>query len=110
MKLDKWIWLSIGILLLFFLVLFKLPGLRWVFGAGILFFLPYYVILDSFGLEKDEQAIFALFIGLGVTPSLIYYLNMAIPSFRVSLLIVSLVVYATAVIFWMHRRKARHSA
>ena len=57
----------------------------------VLYFLPFYLILGKFDLEKSERAIFAFFIGLGIVPSIVYWLAGFI-SFRVSIILVWIIL------------------
>jgi len=91
-KFDNSVLISISIILVFFSVVFGFSGLRWVIGMALLFFLPYYLILDTFDLDKDEKVIFSFFIGLGLTPSIVYYINLMLPSFRNSIIITFVII------------------
>ena len=55
-------------------------------GIILLFMLPTYLILNNFSLEQDEKVIFSFFIGVGIFPSITYWLGMLI-SFRMAILI-----------------------
>ena len=78
---------TIGIIilvLLFTFALFGVTGLKTIFGVFLFFFLPFYLILDNFDLEKSEKIIFSFFIGIGVFSAFVYYLGMLFNSIRVA--------------------------
>lgn len=81
---------TIGIILvliaLFSFVFFGFIGFKVIFGVLLVFFLPFYLILDNFTLSRSEKVIFAFFIGLGIFPSIVYWLGVLM-SFRISILI-----------------------
>ena len=83
-------------LALFFLILsiilitylFGITGFR-TFGSMLLiFFLPAYIIIKKLSIEKDEKVFFSFFIGIAMFPLLVWYLNRIIPSLRVTILII----------------------
>ena len=49
-----------------------------------------------YGFQIISAVVFALFIGFGITPLLIYYINMIVPSLRVTIFLVIALTYATA--------------
>ncbi|MCP3682779.1 MAG: hypothetical protein GY861_08830 [bacterium] len=59
---------------------------RTVLAFYLVFILPVYSILSNFDLGRDEKFFFSLFIGLGLFPLAVYYLNMIIPSFKISII------------------------
>jgi len=67
---------SLVIILLLSLMLFEVTGLRVMFTVILLFFIPSYLILRNFELEQDEKIIYSLFLGLGIFPSLVYWLGL----------------------------------
>jgi len=52
----------------------------------LLFVVPLYLILDNFDLGQDEKIVFSFFLGVGIFPSLVYWLGLFI-SFRLSIFI-----------------------
>ena len=73
-----------AVVAIFFLTLFGLTGLKTLAGAFLFFFLPFYLILDNFDLEKSEKIIFSLFIGLGVFSTFVYYLGFLFGSIKMA--------------------------
>lgn len=59
-------------------------GFRVIFGILLMFFLPFYLILDNFNLSKSEKIVFSFFIGVGLFPAIVYWLGVFI-SFRVAI-------------------------
>ena len=80
------------LVLLFFFVLFGITGLRTIFGVVLLFFVPFFLILNNFDLSLDEKIIFSFFIGLGFFSTFTYWLGFVIGSLRVSMIIVFFVL------------------
>lgn len=73
------------VILLFFFILFSLTGLKLIIGIGLLYILPFYLILDKFDLDKTEKLVFAFFIGIGIFPAIVYYLGLLFNSIRVAI-------------------------
>lgn len=69
----------------FFYFSYSWTGVRLFAGALLLFFVPFYLFLDSFDLALGEKLIFSFFIGLGIVPLIVYYLSRILISLRVSL-------------------------
>src|SRR3989344_8673726 len=82
----------------FFYYLLGFSGMMSVFGIMLLFMLPTYLILNSFSLEQDEKLIFSFFIGVGIFPSITYWLGMFI-SFRIAILITFFLLLAIGIWF-----------
>ena len=78
-------WISLIVILFASYYIFGITGLRTIGGLILLFFLPVYLILDNFNIEKDEKIFFSLFIGIGIFPVIVFYLNRIIPSLRITL-------------------------
>lgn len=83
--------MTIGIILiliaLFSFVFLGFTGFKVIFGILLVFFLPFYLILDNFDLSRSEKVIFSFFIGVGIFPAIVYWLATLI-SFRISIFIV----------------------
>jgi len=62
-----------------------------VLGIILLFIVPIYFILDNFDLGQDEKIVFSFFLGVGIFPSLVYWLGLFI-SFRLSIFIAFVVL------------------
>ena len=82
----------------FAFILFGLAGFRVIVALAILFVAPVLVLLRSVNLDFDEKVFFSLFIGIGLFPLLVWYINQALPSFRVSI-VAALSVAAAAGFF-----------
>lgn len=60
---TKWMVISIlAVSLAFFYFTYNLTGLRLFVGSVLLFFVPFYIILDSFELSIEEKLIFPFFL------------------------------------------------
>lgn len=79
------------IMLLFSYFILGFSGMMTVFGVIILFMLPIYIALNRFELGQDEKIIFSFFIGVGVFPSITYWLGMLI-SFRIAVAITFIIL------------------
>ena len=79
----------IGIILIvamaFFYYILGLGGMMSILGIFLLFIAPMYFILGNFGLEQDEKLVFSFFIGVGILPSLAYWMGLFI-SFKIAIL------------------------
>ena len=90
MKLPKienigFIGIVVAVILLFFYFILGLSGAMTALGIILLFIVPIYFILDNFDLGQDEKIVFSFFIGVGILPSLAYWIGLFI-SFRLSIL------------------------
>jgi len=85
-RLDDKITLGIILLLiaLFSFIFLGFIGFKVIFGMLLVFFLPFYLILDKFDLSRSEKVIFALFLGFGLFPVIVYWLGVLI-SFRLAI-------------------------
>lgn len=85
-KLDEKV--TIGVILvliaLFSFIFLGFIGFKVIFGVLLVFFLPFYLILDNFDLFKGEKVIFAFFIGVGIFPAIVYWLGVFM-SFRLAI-------------------------
>lgn len=71
---------------LFSFIFLGFTGFKVIFGMLLVFFLPFYLILDNFSLSRGEKVIFSFFIGIGIFPSIVYWLGVLI-SFKLAILI-----------------------
>lgn len=87
-KLDDKTTIAIILILiaLFSFIFLGFTGFRTIFGMLLVFFLPFYLILDNFDLSRSEKVIFSFFIGVGIFPAIVYWLGVLI-SFRISILV-----------------------
>jgi len=97
---------ALAVLILIF-YLFGFTGIKTILGMILLFFIPSYLILSSFKLEKDETIFFSFFTGFGLYALVVYYFNKIIPSLRLSMFIVwvTLVVIGIALRRWRLKTK-----
>jgi len=72
------------VILIFFYYILGFSGAMSVLGIMLIFILPTYLILNNFKLDNDEKIIFSFFIGVGIFPSIVYWLGTLI-SFRISI-------------------------
>ncbi|HLC65144.1 MAG TPA: hypothetical protein VJI46_03415 [Candidatus Nanoarchaeia archaeon] len=82
--------LAIGISLLFALLssmLFGATGVLALLVMGIAFYLPLYFIIQRIDLEPEEKIFYPFFIGIGVIPTLVYWLGTLV-SFRLSIVVI----------------------
>lgn len=103
-KLDDKTTLGIILVLitLFSFIFLGFVGFKVIFGMLLVFFLPFYLILDNFNLSRSEKVIFSFFIGLGVFPSIVYWLGTLI-SFKLAIVIAF--VLLTLVAFMIKKLK-----
>ncbi|MEA2038034.1 MAG: hypothetical protein U9O94_11100 [Nanoarchaeota archaeon] len=96
-KLDDKTTLAIILVLiaLFSFIFLGFIGFKVIFGMILVFFLPFYLILNNFSLSRSEKIIFAFFIGVGIFPSITYWLGVII-SFRLAIAISFILLLLTA--------------
>ena len=61
-----------AIILVWTFSILRYYGVIVILSIFFIFFLPSYLILKNLGFEKDELAIYSLFLGLGIVPFLIF--------------------------------------
>lgn len=88
--------IAVIVILAFFYFILGFSGMMSALGIILLFMLPTYLILNNFSLEQDEKIIFSFFIGVGIFPSISYWLGMLI-SFRMAILITFIFLSALGV-------------
>ena len=81
--------------LLFFFIAFAVKGLLFILFFGILFILPTYLVLRKFSLEEDERLVLAFVLGLGIFPSLVYYVGFVTGSLKVAALVIFVLFLGT---------------
>jgi hypothetical protein len=87
------------IALAFFYFNYSWTGLRLLIGPLLLFFVPFYIFLDSFNLPTEEKLIFPFFIGIGIVPLLVFYLTKILVSLRISILVTFILLIIGSLIF-----------
>ena len=96
MKLPKvenlgFIGIVVVIILVFLYFILGFSAMMAGLGIILLFMVPTYLILDNFNLGQDEKIVFSFFLGIGLFPSLVYWLSLFI-SLRVSILITFIIL------------------
>ena len=93
------------LILLLFFILFGVTGLRTIIGTILLFFVPFFLILNNFDLELDEKIIFSFFIGLGLFSTLTYWLGFLTGSLRISMVIVFFILSGVGLLIRKFKKK-----
>lgn len=101
MKIPKienlgFIGLILAIVLAFFYMILGASGMMAILGIVLFFAAPFYLILNNFELEQDEKLVLSFFIGVGIFPSIVYWLGIFI-SFRISIFITFAVLILAAI-------------
>lgn len=78
--------------LIFSFYFFGIVGVKTILITLLLFFVPTYAIINNFDLGQDEKIFFSFFIGLGLFPLVVWYINRIIVSLKVSLIITLLLL------------------
>ncbi len=90
-------WLiSLAVIAVAAFVLFGFTGFRAIIAIAILFIIPPLLLLKNSSLDAEEKIFFALFIGLGLFPLLVFSANQVLPSFRLSILAAFILVAVVA--------------
>lgn len=76
----------IALIAFFSLIFLGFTGLRVIFGMLLVFFLPFYLILNNFDISQSEKIFFSFFIGLGIFPAIVYWLGVFI-SLKIAVII-----------------------
>ena len=71
-----------------------LSGAVSILGIMLFFVLPTYLIMQNFNIDQDEKIIFSFFAGVGIFPSIAYYLGM-IMSFKLGLFVTFMLLAGT---------------
>jgi len=74
------------LILLFFFIILGISGLLTAFWIILFFIVPTYFIFDNFNLGQDEKIVFSFFIGVGILPSLSYWIGFFI-SFKIAVIL-----------------------
>mgnify|MGYP001602835516 CR=1 FL=1 len=106
---DKENMILIGILaaiiLTFFFYILGASGLMSALGIILIFILPTYFILNNFKIDDDEKIVFSFFIGVGIFPSIAYWLGTLI-SFKISILMTFILLLILGFLIKKHYKKA----
>ncbi len=99
---------TIGIILvliaLFSFIFLGFTGFKVIFGMLLVFFLPFYLILDNFDISRSEKVVFSFFIGVGIFPAIVYWLGVLI-SFKLAILIAFVLLVIIGVLVKRFKRK-----
>jgi len=85
--------------LVFFFLNYSWIGVRLCIGILLLYFIPFYIFLDSFNLAIEEKLIFSFFISIGLIPLIVYYISRLLVSVRLSILVSFLILIVGSFIF-----------
>jgi len=84
------------IVLLFSFMLFGVTGVKVVLGI-VFVLIPFYLIINNFGLTEGEKFVFSILLGLTIFPSLVYILGLVM-SFRMAILIAFIAFVVIAIL------------
>ena len=110
MKLPKienigFIGIMVAVILVFFFLILGISGLLSALGVILLFIVPMYFILDNFSLGQDEKIVFSFFIGVGILPSLSYWIGFFI-SFKVAVLLSFAILIIVGILIRRYKKHA----
>lgn len=94
----------LAIILIFFYMILGASGMIAILGIVLFFAVPFYLMLNNFELEQDEKLILSFLIGVGLFPSLVYWLGIFI-SFKASIFITFAIYVILAYTFPKFLRK-----
>jgi len=83
--------IMVAVIMVFLYSILGFSGMMAALGIILLFIVPFYLILDNFNLGQDEKIVFSFFLGVGIFPSVVYWLGLFI-SFRLSIFITFIVL------------------
>lgn len=87
-----------------FMILFGSKGLRFFFGAGIVFVFPVFMILKNLDISVGERVLFSLMLGLGIIPSIVYLSGFFLGSIITAVVIAVILIGAAGMILSRKRR------
>jgi len=90
------------VILIFFYIILGFSGMLSALGIILLFIIPIYFILNNFDLRQDEKIVFSFFIGVGILPSITFWIGFFI-SFRLAILISFIILLSAG--FIIHKLK-----
>tara|TARA_B100000315_G_C14595441_1_gene598746 strand:+ start:21 stop:350 length:330 start_codon:yes stop_codon:yes gene_type:complete len=94
----------IAVILIFFFYILGFSGAMSALGIILIFVLPTYFILNNFKLDNDEKIVFSFFIGVGIFPSIAYWIGTFI-SFKLSIFITFLILLGVGFLVKKLRKK-----
>lgn len=86
-------------------ILFGITGIRVILGMIILFFVPSYLILRNFSIDEDELMFFSFFLGFGLFPVIVFYVNKFVGSLRLSVLVTFVVLVVVGITLSLIQKK-----
>lgn len=93
------------LVLVVFGMLFQFTGVLTILSLFILFYVPLYFVVNALDIEPDEKIFLPFFLGIGIIPTVVYWLGIIIP-FRISMGIV--VVALTVGGYLIYHKKNKH--
>jgi len=100
--------ISIGILiaiLLFSFMVYGTSGTKVVLTVLVLFFLPFFLILNNFDFTLGEKIMFAFFMSMGTYSTLVYWIGFITGSLKVSAIVSALLLIGIAYLIKAVKRK-----
>ena len=94
----------LGLIIIFSFAALGITGARTIIGSLLLFFIPCYLLLNKVGLPADEKIIFSFFLGIGLFPSLVYYLGFFV-GVRKAIIVVFVILLVMGIIINRKRRE-----
>ena len=79
--------------------LFGNAGAKLILFVSLCLYLPFYLILHSVEIEDDERIFFALFLGIGLYPVLVYYMTKIVTSIATGAIVATIVLYTIGLYF-----------
>ena len=70
--------------IIFFYIILGVVGSVSILAIVLFFIFPTYMFLNNFKIDADEKIILSFFIGIGIFPSMVYYLGLII-SFKAAI-------------------------
>lgn len=89
---------------IFFYLILGTDGAMSAIGIGLFFLIPTYFIINNFEFSQSEKLVFSFFIGVGVFPSIAYWLGVFIP-FKFAIFATFFILVATGIIINNHYKK-----
>ena len=104
------IYIFLLVVIVFFAAyLFKLTGVKSLVVFILVFSLPVYLIISKLNLDMTEKAIFSLFLGIGLFPLAVFYVNRILPSFRIATIVVFIVAILVGIIIIFLKKRVNQN-
>ena len=98
--------IAIAVALLASAAIMGFAGFKVLAAMMALFIIPTYIILGSLGMERGEHFFMALFLGIIVMPLGAFYLNLVIPSMKLSAAILWVALTGIGIFLFLRKRKS----